>query len=268
MANIAVMLTAFRRTHLLNQQIAAIEKQTVPPTSITVWNGSRAPLALPSGVREVGVARQNLGVWTRFMEAGNLDCEAVAVFDDDATPGPRWLENCLRTAALTGPGVLGACGVSFINGERQNRTYPGWKTPSHHIVQCDLVGHAWFVPKPVLDNWHDAPYLQFPFCGEDYWLSVQAQKHGWKTWALAHPPGDKDWWGSVNGWEDGNDEHALWTKPGAEDDKQAVHDYYVKQGWCPSALRFDEHGNILTNAKPATWVMIQEARRCPASSSM
>ena len=253
--SIAVMLTAYKRTHLLNQQIAAIEKQTVPPESIWVWNGSGARLKLPDGVQEVGVAGCNLGVWPRFMAAGTLQADAIAVFDDDTIPGPRWFENCLNTAQVTGPAVLGACGVSFVGGNRQDRTYPGWKTPSPHIVECDLVGHAWFVPAPALQDWEGAPHLEFPFCGEDYWISVQAQKRGWKTWAVAHPPGDKTWWGSVDGMNMGTDEHALWVQPGAEEQKQKVHDYYLSIGWRPSAIKFDDQGNLIANAKPATWVM-------------
>lgn len=251
---IAVMLTAYKRTHLLDQQIAAIEKQTVPPESIFVWNGSGGRLRLPNGVQECSVACCNLGVWPRFMAAGTLPTETVAVFDDDTIPGPRWFENCMNTAKVTGPAVLGACGVSFVGGNRQDRTYPGWKTPAPHIVECDLVGHAWFMPTSVLSNWEGAPHLEYPYCGEDYWISVHAQRMGMKTYAVAHPPQDKTWWGSLEGGL-GTDEHALWTQPGAEAEKQKVHDYYLSIGWQPQAIKFDDQGNLIASAKAATWVM-------------
>lgn len=246
-ANVAVVLTAYKRTHLLERQIAAIKNQTVQPSQIVVWRDS--------GLELVGQPEKTWGVWPRFVVAQFLPVETIAVFDDDTIPGPRFIENCYRTAQVTGPGVLGACGQSYVGGNRQDRLYHGWKLPSEHIVECDIAEHAWFFPRDLLLDWTDAPYHQFPVTGEQYYISVIAQRRGWKTWAVAHPPKDQTWWGAIDGFELGTDKHALWMQPGAEEEKQRVHDYYLSKGWQPSAVKFDEEGNLIANAKPATWVM-------------
>lgn len=76
----------------------------------------------------------------------------------------------------------------------------------------------------------------FDTCGEDYHLSYAVQLHGGKTVVPAHPEGHPELYGSQH-IELGADKVALWSTPGEEEKKRAVHASYLKAGWLPLALR-------------------------------
>ena len=188
-----------------------------------------------------------------------LNVDYIAVFDDDTIPGPRWFENCLKTLEETGPALLGTCGQSYQDGDRRRREGFGWKRPFDAIVEVDIVEHAWFFPRKLLLGWTDAPYLEFPTCGEQYYLPLMAQRHGMKAYCPPHPDGDKSWWGSVNG-ELGVDEHALYLQPGEDEKKLAVHARMLELGWKPQAVRVEEGesgGRCVVTAMKARWLTSQ-----------
>jgi len=137
--------------------------------------------------------------------------------------------------AATGPAVLGSCGVAFADGQRDKACGLGWKLPHTAAVFSDIVGHAWFFPRGLLRTIGMAPFAGRPTCGEDYWLSVEAQAIGLPTVCPPHPPDQPELWGSLQG-ELGNDPQALYRQVGACEDKALAHQLYVGMGWQPDAL--------------------------------
>jgi GT2 family glycosyltransferase len=72
---ITVILTKYKRPHLLENQFISLRNQTLKPDEILVCDNSL----------------QNLGVWARFSMALNAKSDFVCVIDDDTIPGIKWL---------------------------------------------------------------------------------------------------------------------------------------------------------------------------------
>ena len=244
--SVGVALTAFKRLHLLPKQLEAIAAQTVKPARIVLW--ANADFMLDSSVQvpddvEVWSFGYNAGVWARMVNSQFLGTDYVAVFDDDTIPGPRWLENCLRVQQEIGPSLVGAAGVSFAGGRREQRIYSGWSNPLPAIIRVDIVGHAWFFPSSLLSGWDASLPAKWPTCGEDYYLAYQAQKRGWPVVTAPHPHTNKDWWGSLDGMQ-GTDDVALYRQPGEEEKKAAFHKLMVDGGWQPNAAKVTGDGDV------------------------
>lgn len=232
--SIGIVLTCYKRPHLLTDQLQAIRRQSVPASEVVIWdNGSGADIASWPLHDNESVVRcsKNWGVWPRFLFAACLKTEYVAVFDDDTMPGHDWLSNCLDTIeGLPTFSLLGAVGVLFPDGTRANRGYVGWKNPMNEAVHADIVGHAWFCRRELLD-WFVIDHDAGPTFGEDYTLSARARELGGVVACPPHPPNDLAKWGSLRGLELGSDEHALYRQPAEECKKTAVHEALRKRGW-------------------------------------
>lgn len=85
---ITVILTAYKRSEFLEQQIAALRAQTVAPTEIWVWsNRSDTELRDMSKLADrVVVSNSNFLFWGRFALANLVRTKYVAFFDDDILP--------------------------------------------------------------------------------------------------------------------------------------------------------------------------------------
>ncbi len=241
---VGVVLTSFRRPETLDPQILAVRNQTIQFHELVIWHNGDNDYQ-QSNIINNGYGAENesfincsknWGVWPRFAMAMFMDVDYIAVFDDDTIPGSKWFENCLSVMRQSGPAVLGSCGVAFLDGERGKTAVAGWKRPCPHAVYVDIVGHAWFFPRGLLRNIGHAPFMGRPTCGEDYWLSVEAQAIGMPTICPPHPPDDKEMWGSIDGMNLGDDEHALWRQPVECENKSRAHQLYVDMGWSPNAL--------------------------------
>jgi len=216
---VTVILTKYKRPHLLEEQWTSIKNQTVKPHQILVCDNSL----------------QNLGVWSRFSLALNSKTEFVCVIDDDTIPGNRWLENCLNNMEEQ-EGLYGTCGYIFNSNEKYQDNYRrlGWHNPNEKREQVDYVVHNWFFKK----EWLKYMWMEEPVSwenGEDIQFSALCQKYGnINTYVPPHPIKDKSLWGN-------NIEHA--TKWG--NDKNATHlheknhyslrdsicEAYIKKGW-------------------------------------
>ena len=246
---IGVVLTHFKRDTLL-RQLDALRSQTVPYTELVIYSNAAENLPPLVGTQDnesvMGACGRNFGVWPRFSLAWHLQTAYVAVFDDDAIPGKKWLENCLAMLDRCGPCLVGSVGVVFPDRHREGRGYVGWKLPSDKIIRADLVGHSWFMPRDLLRDMMDAPLgLMHDTAGEDYWLSYSAQKRGMPVVCPPHPPDDKELWGaSDDAMQLGSDDVALWTKPGEEEKKTSVHELLLGLGWQPQASSRTADGGI------------------------
>lgn len=247
MASVDVVVTGWRRPGAFRAVLAAVQAQTVTPTSVHFFQNAfdDPPLEAAAG-RQLAAAWEqalegsggyvhakqpgNLGVWSRFLYAAELPSEFCLVVDDDAVAGPRWLENCLTTFATT-PGVLGAVGVVYPPGKRRPYVRYGWVRPEDTLRQVDVAGHAWFFRREWLTAFRDElpRFGRHATCGEDYHLSYCVQRHyGLGTYCPPQPC--RELAGSTQP-RLGRDRYALWRTPGEERKKLQVHRDYLAAGW-------------------------------------
>jgi glycosyltransferase involved in cell wall biosynthesis len=195
---ITVILTAYKRSEYLEQQIHALKAQTVPPSEIWVWsNRSEDELRDMSSLADRVIAsNSNFLFWGRFALANLVRTKYVAFFDDDILPQPRWFENCLNTIKSGHDGILGGSGVLLpTEGGYSSKHKAGWN--GNHFdtaIQVDLVGHTWFMNKQYVNYiWREEPVSWDN--GEDIHLSYMALKHGSiKTFVPPHPENDQSLW--------------------------------------------------------------------------
>lgn len=227
---VSVVLNGFRRPGNLDEQVAALRAQSVPPSEILVWYNSpgegRVVNVGLGGSLPVAYSSVNFGVWARFFFALNARSPFVCVFDDDTIPGRRWLENCLSTME-SHEGLLGTIGLRYDNPPPpEESTYFGYRrfgwsknfsnddvSLDNEVVEVDFVGHAWFFRREWLEFFvRDLPdFEKFAFCGEDMHFSFMLQKYaGIKTFVPPHPRGDMELWGSIKGREYGDSPESLW----------------------------------------------------------
>ena len=244
-ANIGVILTVYKRPQNLAAQLDAVMTQTIKPSEILIWNNSGQPLPLPVNIPTV-TAQPNMGVWPRFMIGLEMSSDYLCIFDDDTIPGLRWFENCINTMK-THRGVLGTVGVTFKNETRQGHykgdswTRVGWPNSNNTPVEVDIVGHSWFIERDWLRSFAAEPRCGGTTCGEDYHLSVSAQKQlGLKTYVPPHPETDKSLWGSLKGMDLGTDNAALYKQTGETEKKARAHAAYVAGGWKPICMKGNE----------------------------
>lgn len=251
--NITVILNGYKRPWL-QEQLDAINSQTIKPREILLWHNYPGNDALINkNVVEKcrsAVCNYNFGVWARFAFALNSKCKYVCVFDDDTIPGNKWLENCLNESKQN-RGLYGTRGIVFTTRETYfgpNERY-GWAAAdvpavmNEKSVEVDIVGHSWFFEKEFLSSyWRELPDPEYIFCGEDMHFSYAIQKYmGLKTYVPPHPASDKSLWGSIKGEKYGDGSISLWqgnphiqVNNEVKSNHQLMNEYYVKQcnkGW-------------------------------------
>jgi GT2 family glycosyltransferase len=110
MNDITVILNGYKRPQFLQEQINAIQNQTVKPREIMLWqNNTEGFDQNITNSITTAASNKNLGVWARFAYALNAKTEYICIFDDDTIPGSKWFENCLETMK-THEGLLGTIG--------------------------------------------------------------------------------------------------------------------------------------------------------------
>lgn len=199
---VSVILNCYKRPDTLNLQIAALEKQTVDPYEILIWQ-NKGDLAdfepIGQEMRECfsAVSNFNWGVWSRFAYALNSRGDYICIFDDDTIPGPRWLENCIAESEKQ-RGVYGTIGVIFHDLDYRRYQRHGWASPNEKTERTDIVGHSWFFDREMLGAfWREGQVPFHDLSGEDVHLSYAVQKYmGLNTYVPPHPKEDLSLWGS------------------------------------------------------------------------
>lgn len=213
MSDITVILNGYKRPQFLQEQINAIQNQTVKPREIMLWqnNTEGFDVNLTNSIT-TATSNKNLGVWARFAYALNAKTEYICVFDDDTIPGSKWFENCLQTMK-THEGLLGTIGLIYHspNGYRPNTRYGWGDINNEEVMRVDIVGHAWFFKREWLSAfWRELPPIGVDIVGEDMHFSFMIQKYlGLNTYVPPHPKNDREMWGSLKGWEMGTEPNAL-----------------------------------------------------------
>lgn len=212
--DVTVIFNSYKRPENLKEQYAALERQTIKPVNYFYWQNSVDGINYDSETASKCVSaycNANFGVWSRFYYALNARTNWVCVFDDDTMPGLQWLENCLNTYEQY-PGLLGTIGLLFAgDGEYNVQCRVGWDGPNEVTTKVDIVGHSWFFHRDLLSVFtRELPPIDHNFIvGEDIHFSHMIQKYtNFGTYVPPHPVSNREMWGSLKGWELGNDDRA------------------------------------------------------------
>ena len=238
--SITVILTVFKRPHLLIEQINAIMAETVKPEKIIIYKNYVENIELPDIPEELKQnisiikSNKNFGVWARFAIGLLANTEYICVFDDDTIPMPKWFENCLNTIKEY-PGLLGTNGVIFNKGDIYEGKNIGWHSGNETTVEVDIVGHAWFFKRELLHYlWEYTPnYSKDLTRGEDIAFSANLQKHGIKTYVPPHPENNKELWGSNpdTGFKYGTNSAAISMTNGKPQFEEFLKDFIHNRGF-------------------------------------
>lgn len=206
--SVTIVLSGFKRPHVLRQQYGAIKSQSVGDLPIILWvnlvdNNINFDPEIINNCQSI-ISNTNYGVWGRFTAALNANTKYVCVIDDDTIPGKRWIENCLTTMQ-THVGVLSTRGV--IADKNHDLQYPlpisykavGWCDPNETVTRVDMGCHSWFFERGWLRAfWSEMPETMPMRYGEDMHLSYSVKKHlGLNTYIPPHPINNKELWGSM-----------------------------------------------------------------------
>ena len=208
---ITVILNCYKRAEYLKEQIEAIKNQSVAPEEIMIWS-NRPEEGQQYNLDDLGVkvaySNTNMKFHARFAYGLLAKTEYVAFFDDDTIPGKDWFKNCLA-CMKTGNYILGSAGVRLEGDAYDPCKKVGWNGYlSNQLEMVDLVGHAWFMKRDTLKYlWQEYPISWEN--GEDIQLSAFAYMNGGiETAVPPHPDFNKDLWGSIKGYEKGDDKNA------------------------------------------------------------
>lgn len=221
---VTAILNGYKRGDRLNEQLEALNNQSVKPSEILLWYNNPGDNSLVN--YEIGskipaaYCNYNFGVWSRFYFAFNATNDYVVVFDDDTIPGSRWIESCLHTIEKYN-GLLGTVGLIYPTPNTADKSSyferyvrVGWPDGGNNneTMQVDFVGHSWFFRKEWLSYMvKELPNPRYNTCGEDMHFSYMLQKYlGLGTYVPPHPINDKSLWGSLKGGEYGGDAASLW----------------------------------------------------------
>ena len=237
---ITVILNCYKRLNYLEEQIQAIENQTVKPADIWVWynnpeDGSQINLNEKlQGKYKVIQSNHNFKFFGRFALANLVQTEYVAMFDDDTIPGSNWLENCLNCIKSGNDGILGCAGVILNSEYYSGHTKVGWNGEmSPEAREVDLVGHSWFFNKKHLKYF----FMEDPASwenAEDIHFAYMCQKYGKVKSYVPSQTGDLENLGSLKGSLYGNDQHSSFVNS-SSNNHQSIRDQVVSQlinsGW-------------------------------------
>jgi len=209
---VSIILSGYKRPHILKEQFTSIENQTVKADEILFWkNKSEKNVAFDASViikTKAVESNYNFGVWARFAHALNCKSKYICIFDDDTIPGDMFLESCIKSCKEK-PGLYGTIGLIYASSSTyMGAQRVGWDgINNEETKEVDIVGHAWFFERELLTSfWRELPDVEDFFVGEDMHFSHMIQKYtNLKTYVPPHPVNNKRVWGSLKGFQYGGD---------------------------------------------------------------
>jgi len=214
---VTAVLTKYKREHLFQEQLLSVQNQTIKVDEVLVCDNTI----------------DNKGVWERFKLAKESKNDFVWVLDDDTIPGQEYLKNVLECFNEK-EGLYGTRGLIFKSEERYFSNYfdIGWASNNEKITEVDFVTHSWFFKKDWLEYFWNVKNPPFNY-GEDMNFSYQLQKRKIKTYVPPQPISNPSTWGSIKGFEYGDDGNGLWIS-NPNNFRNNMFDYFDKQidsGW-------------------------------------
>lgn len=205
--SVTIVLSGFKRPHVLRQQFEAIKNQTFNDLQIMLWVNLVENIQFDADILNschTIMSNTDYGSWGRFCVALNAKTKYVCVIDDDTIPGKKWIENCLLTmnkhrGVLSTRGILAHKGHDLTYPAPQSYTPVGWCNPNETVTRVDMGCHSWFIEKSWLRAfWAEMPDTVPMRYGEDTHISYVVKKHfGLNTYVPPHPQNDIEMWGSM-----------------------------------------------------------------------
>lgn len=237
--NYSVVLTGYNRPEYLQEQVDAVNSQTIKPKDIYIWYNKPFDQIGDkiSGIKYIA-SEHNFSFWGRFFVSQALNSEYISFFDDDTIPGKKWIESCFDNFKRN-PGIYGGNGILLKEESYRPNQSVGWKSKNKKTTEVDLVGHAWFFKKEYLKYfWLEQPITYET--GEDIFFSYMCQKYaGIKTFVPPHLEGKKEYWSSVKGGKYGDDKNASYkvNRERHYELRNSLVRGYIKRGWKPVCTR-------------------------------
>lgn len=241
---VTVILNVYKRPQYLEEQVKAIEAQTVP---CDIW----IDYTIPEGEKMYDLSsiapnakitirtNQNLFHIGRFFYALNTQSEYVFICDDDQIPGKNYLQHCINIIENEGDCILTGYGLRF---DRNNPKYSpikkfGWYSVDqggfNTSKKVDMAGHSWFMRRPSLSYiTREIPY-SFEN-GEDLFFSYVINKYAKIPIKVApHNVNEPENWSCdyEKGMKMGNDNNSTWRLNNHLPIRDKSVEYYLKNGW-------------------------------------
>lgn len=215
----SAIITLWKRSGYLDEQITSIKSQTIPPEEIFIIQ-NEAHLQFDASMfgnnPPIHVITSSLNsLYTRFI-LGYLSCsEYICVFDDDVIPGEEWIQNCFccshKHNALVGPSGR----VAAINNE------PAWTSiESYESVKdelCDWVCNSYFFKRDWIQYLHmnerpEKAHMTY----DDIHFAASLRAFGGITAAVPAQDLEKPRTLGHQKRSYGHDSHALWKRQNLE----------------------------------------------------
>lgn len=95
------VITVYKREKYLEEQLNAIQNQSLPPTKIVIIQNEKhfeidKNILIKFNIELITSSINSL--YTRWIISYLFNSEYVCVFDDDVIPGVKWIENCIRAS--------------------------------------------------------------------------------------------------------------------------------------------------------------------------
>jgi hypothetical protein len=228
--DVTVILSCWKRPHLLQTQLRALRQQSRPPAAIWLW----ADFCVENADVDFGQVEvdrlfrnsTNAGVYGRFTAALLAPTSYVFVLDDDMVPGAGYLENALL-AEQEHPGIIAAAGVVLRSNSYLPHDRFGWFERTPHVQEVDLGCNGWLCRRETCHlMWRESP---LNWCnGEDIHLSYTAKKYaGIRTFVPAQATLEV----SASIGRFGADSVALHRMDGHYAARTKLVQEYVRRGW-------------------------------------
>jgi FkbM family methyltransferase len=185
--DITVIISAFNRPELLQDQVTALQNQTLKPKEIIVWltrleeykNDKRVEkhFDIPEGVTLVK-AYKDLTLPARFAATQFAKTPYVLLIDDDVFPAEGYLEETLKICKRE-KAVLSAYGIVYKNKDFNDINSPRYGdngTPTEEPIEIDVGGHSWFGRKEWFSYFFHEPVAS-PTDGDDLHFSYILRKY-------------------------------------------------------------------------------------------
>lgn len=245
MEDITVILNGYKRPEYLEEQTLSILNQSIKPKEIWLWVNECEGVKYPDKIKNIDVvvkSSRNFKYHGRFSLGLLADTKYIAFFDDDTIPGNNWFKNCISFLEKTPKCILGGAGVILNSKLYYLHERAGWPSPSDTATEVDLVGHAWFMERQLLNHmWSEIPCSFHN--GEDMQLSFNAWiTSGVRTFCPPHPANDQSLWSSLKAWEYGNDKKAssngsLMPVQNFYKQRDNIISHYLAKGYVPLKVR-------------------------------
>ena len=204
---ITVILNLYKRPYVIEEQIKAIEAQTLQPREIILINNG-CFFETPQWIKDKYLVienNHNFGVWFRFTVALNAKTKYICMIDDDSIPWTMRLENCI-TESKKQRWLYGTIWLLYGIYWDRDMYYSHsriWRAnPNEQSAQVDILWHNWFFERDWLCVYFSEPLdPQYRMCWEDMSLSYYFQKIWINTYVAPHPKEKPEMRWSLKGWD-------------------------------------------------------------------